>query len=281
MSNQSFKALRPINPFLHKYIDYYYFDEAGKKDPITRFTYFPHYKHAVTIYHGSRVKMTDLFTSSCVPSDNNFCLSYTNLVSHFARNQMHPPFKKIGIVFQPLGLNHFIKDTLSELLPTTFNFDIDLFQPEIASTLQEVFANKSLNENVNLLDEFFIDNFIGFEEEKLTKAIRLIHESPSGISVNELSIQLGINRKTLLRLFKRHLNSSVKDYLKLIKFRNAVDLYQSTEVKGTLTHLAYDMNYNDQSEFTHHFKNLTGFSPKSFFKNLDTLSDLGTYWSNK
>jgi AraC-like DNA-binding protein len=97
--------------------------------------------------------------------------------------------------------------------------------------------------------------------------------------VEELADKMGVSRKTLLRLFKKHHNCSVIDYIKMLQFRKSIESFTKKQNKATLTELAHDTFYYDQSDFVKHFKKLTGFSPKRFFKGLSNLGSQDTYWT--
>lgn len=275
----TFHTNKPLSQGLTPYIAYYYFHEAASGSDTERFTYYPHVKNALTIYKNSKIEIRDAFTTVTSPSKNGYLCSYTMLYSHFARAEMHAPFKKIGVVFQPLGLNHFMRCNADQLLTQTFNIDIDLFSEDPTEKFDRIFSTDDLSEKTHLLDAFFLEAFTDFTDVKMKKAMSLILASGLDYSVQELADELELNRKALLRMFRKHLNCSVRDYLRVVKFRKAVDHHQESLQKSSLTHLAYEMDYNDQSEFIHHFKKLTGFSPKPFFKSLEPLSNQGTYWS--
>jgi AraC-like DNA-binding protein len=276
-----FETRKPENQDLSPFIAYYYFHQSTKDSGAERFTYYPHVKNALTVYKDSKIEIKDSFTTSASPSSKGYTYNYTNLISHFAQAELNPPFDKIGIVFQPLGLNHFVKMNLSKLITQTFNLNLTPFSLHIQKTLDQVYSTESFTEKTALLDHYFQQIFTDFTDEKMKQAMGLVLAETADYTVQSLADQLEISRKTLLRMFNRHLNCSVKDYLRVIKFRKAVDHFQSSNKNSRLTDLAYDMDYNDQSEFIHHFKKLTGFSPKPFFKNLEPLSNQGTYWSKK
>jgi AraC-like DNA-binding protein len=113
----------------------------------------------------------------------------------------------------------------------------------------------------------------------MEEATRFLFAHDSKHTVEELAAELEISRKTLLRLFNKHQNSSVIDYMKMIQFRRSIELFQNSKDRTKLTELALDTAYYDQSDFIKHFKKLTGFNPKLFFNNLSILGDKGTFWT--
>lgn len=80
-------------------------------------------------------------------------------------------------------------------------------------------------------------------------------------------------------MFQKHLNCSVKDYLSVVYFRRALEIYNKSPEKKLLIDVALDADYYDQSEFISHFKKLTGFNPRRFFRKLVQYGKEETYWS--
>ncbi len=280
--NPHIQIIEPPLDELKPFIAYYYFHiEDSANVPPAQFTYYPHIKHALTIYKNSKLELIDKYTTRATPDDSGYSLHYTSLINHFARAQLFGPFNKVGVVFQPLGMNHFIDKNLNELVHQTFNLNLDrdLFSADFTPCLDDLFATRNISDQAAILDSYFKQVYKGFSGLEMKKAIQLISKKNEDYNVQELADDLDISRRTLLRFFKKHLNCSVRDYLRISKFRRAVDYYQLNSKESSLTQLAYDMNYYDQSEFIKHFKHLTGFSPKPFFMNLNPKLSQGIYWS--
>jgi len=276
---QVFQSHEPESELLRAHIAYYYFhhsDEAGAKQ---QFYYYPHFKNALSIYRNSEAVLESKLSTVIKCDKPGYVFGYAKLTNEAAKSELHAPFDKIGVVFQPLGINHFISGSLSDYLDTPINVQFDYFRESLSPVLDQVYETADIARKVQLLDAYFLSVFKGFDHEHLKVAIHLLFSSDRKYTVEELAKEVGVSRKTLLRLFRRHLNCSVIDYLKLIRFRRAVDLFQSSEDKTSLTELGYHSRYYDQSEFVNHFRTLTGFNPKSFFKNLSQLGNQGTYWT--
>jgi YesN/AraC family two-component response regulator len=71
----------------------------------------------------------------------------------------------------------------------------------------------------------------------------------------------------------------VKEYLDIVRFRKALNMYQTIEKKPLLTSIALENGYYDQSEFIKHFKKVTGYNPKKLFKNIQHLGNEDTFWT--
>lgn len=276
---ETFNTKKPKCTFLQKYIAYYYFHESTSDEEVIRFTYYPHIRNALTIYKNSLVILNEQYDSETIPSNTDYYFVYTKLTRKFGSATINAPFDKVGIVFQPLGLNYFLEGNLADYIFHPLNLDFSYFKESMKPYLDVIYSEVSLEEKVDCLDDYFNSIFIGFEEKRLEKAIQLILDTDHKYTVHSLAQKLEVNRKTLLRLFNKHLCCSVKDYLRVVNFRRALDIYTKANTKPRLTHLAFDADYYDQAEFIKHFTKLTGFNPKRFFNRLEQIGSEETLWS--
>lgn len=273
-----FVTEKPRIDFLRKYIAYYYFH---RKDtgPSKKFIYYPHTRCGLTIYKQSDVIFENYSSTTIPDKDIPYKFLYGSVEKKAWHVEMKTPFNKIGIAFQPLGINSFIRQDLHTLLANRESKDFDIFSPDIDPILDQVYDTDSIDEKVQLLDNFLLENYVEFKEERLCNAVKLLLNSSKKYSVQELSEYLSVSRKTLYRLFKIHLDCSVKDYINVVQFRKAVEEYQEAMKKPQFVNLAHEADYYDQSEFIRHFKKITGFNPKRFFKDLRHLGNEDTFWT--
>ncbi len=274
---EHYTTLKPLNSQLHGYIAYYYFDYSDKEDNQKRYIFYPHYKNALTIYKNSRVSFGKNSSTVLFDTNKEFEIIYTGIQTESRFAKINTPFNKVGIVFQPLGLNNFLGITLSEITVMNPKANFNYFGNTFEKVLKEVFEAKKDEEKVSVLDAFFVNQLNPFTEKRLIEALDLIFDQE--LSIQELSHHLKINRKTLFRLFKKHLNCSPKEFATIVKFRKALNLYHSKENKPQLTEVAYLNDYYDQSDFIKNFKKVTGFNPKKFFLNISHLGNQDTFWT--
>ncbi|MCI4670539.1 MAG: helix-turn-helix domain-containing protein [Bacteroidia bacterium] len=276
---EDFNSIKPASPFLQKYIAYYYFHNSEEGDHCSKFVYYPHTKNALSIYKNSIIVRSGDFHTKTIPHSQKYFFTYSKLTHQFAKAEIHAPFDKIGVVFQPLGLNHFIKEDLSNVLLGTFSLDFKYFEGSMTPFLDRIYASDCLLEKRRYLDEYFLSIYEGFQDERLERALELLNDQEVKYTVQSLAEELGLSRKTLLRIFHKHLCCSVKDYLSVVYFRRALGIYNNSSEKKLLIEVALDTDYYDQSEFISHFKKLTGFNPKRFFRKLIQYGKEETFWS--
>lgn len=275
--SSTYQQIFPEKAELKKYIKLYYVHYSHDPDFYEQSTYFPNFTVTLNVYRHSKVVWDDLSRTHLPDPQVRFQIL---LVGKFDKSRSittQGKFQKLSIVFHPLGLNHFVKEPLATIIQDHFSF-FNYFGPAFDKLLDRVFAMDDLEKKRVLLDDFFIQNWCGFEEERLIHAVNRILNTNGQIPVKQLADELNISRKTLFRLFKKHLDYSPTEYRSIVKFRKALHNYQSKTSKPNLSSLAYESDYYDQSDFNHQFKEKTGCSPQQLFAQLKTI-DKGLYWS--
>ncbi len=260
--------ISPKNELLKDKIKAYYFHVNDEKQYKKSITYYPNFTSTLNIYKNSTLTWT---TNKRVHKYQQSEELLTLLVGKFNRSrkiELFGPQNKITIVFNPLGINHFIDIPLSNLIQEHFSF-FKYYGASFKETLTNVYRETKLEQKRDLLDEFFLNHYHPFAEKRLTIAVKNIINTNDIVKISDLASDIGISRRTLLRLFQKHLSYSIKEYLSVVKFRKA--LIQSQKNQYSLTRLAMEANYYDQSDFIKNTRLKSGESPKQLFANLKKL----------
>lgn len=277
-SKGTFVTVKPKDALVGKYISCYYFHVSYDPEFIKKFFFYPNYNHALTVYKGSTATLTKQGSMVVPSSEGKISCFYTVNVDKNFKVELNGIFNKIGVVFNPLGINHFLTEPLCDV----FNANIAVFSHfgiDFEKVLQHVYDDADIDKKVTLLDTFFRSRFNTFSEHVVKSAVAEILNSNGSVRVEELSDKLLVNRKTLLRLFKKHLCCSIEEYKKLVMFRNALNYSQQAGESATLTDVALYSLYYDQAHFIKHFKSVTKLPPKQLLSNLTKLgSQEVVYW---
>lgn len=273
----NFITAKPASEKISRYISYYYFHKSTNENYQKKFIFYPNYKHALTVYRNSEVIISDsrsiIKPSKNVSIQSLYCINKNKNI----KVSIEGIFDKIGIVFNPLGVNHFIEKSIQEVFPYEINI-FTYFGEEFNFVLNQVFLETEIHKKVELLDSFFEKVIQPFEEQILKKAIREIIISNGSIKVSKLSEELKINRKSLLRLFNKHTTMSVEEYRKMVMFRQAFNYFQQNKKTANLTEVALFSMYYDQAHFIKHFKSITKETPNSLLTKIQHLGLEDTYW---
>ena len=275
----SFDTRRPKLQLIKEQISYYYFHESEAENFSEKFQYYPNFKNALTIYKHSNVRYHRNHSISYPDKNTPFCMAYSGIQSQPRIAEIKAPFNKIGIIFQPLGLHHFIKKDMKKIISHTEDKSFNYFGDALIDVCKLVYETNSIDVKTQLLDDFFKTQYSKFQDDRLKKAVHLLSEPEQEYTVQGLADSLQINRKTLLRLFRKHLNCTVKEYIGIVQFRKAFHQYQDAENKPQFVELAYKNNYYDQADFNNHFKKITGYNPKRLFKGMDRIGDEDAFFT--
>jgi AraC-like DNA-binding protein len=276
-SKGDFITVKPKDPLAQKHISYYYFHISTDIDYHSKFFFYPNYKHALTIYKGSDVMIDSDGSVVRESKEQKLSFFYTVNSDRNIKVDIKGSFNKIGVVFNPLGINHFISTPLNEVF-TKGVAVFDYFKPDLEIVANRVYEESDAEKKGELLDAFFASRYCTFDEPVVKKALQEILNSNGSIRVEELSDATGVNRKTLLRMFNKHLCCSVEEYKKMVMFRNALNYSQESN-EHSLTDVALYSLYYDQAHFIKHFKSVTQQSPKVLLSKLTKLGTQETYWN--
>lgn len=276
---EEFITIKPKSALLQQHISYYYFHYSLDDSLIKRYIYYPHTKSALTIYKNSKAFYSPNHSKTAPDEHTSYSFLYSGIQKQLRTAEIIAPFHKIGVVFNELGINHFVKEPMASISNDPIDKSFNYFGEELTLACDLIYANKEIDEKVDHLDRFFESMFCGFSDQKFKHCIALIVNSTKKLTVAEVSTKTAISPKTLLRLFKKHLGCTTKDYINIVQFRKSLNNFLLTNTPVSLTELAINNEYYDQSQFISHFKKLSGTNPKKFFKNIKHLSTEDIFWT--
>ncbi|MEE4197887.1 MAG: helix-turn-helix transcriptional regulator [Bacteroidales bacterium] len=205
--------------------------------------------------------------------EDNFIL--TGHQKEFYDLQIDQELSVFSIVFQPQGLMTFFHFPLNEL----YNQSIPLkyLNKKFAQLVLPQLANKqTFEKRVQLADYYFSgilkEEHNRFNFKRINHAIKIVRQSRGKIPIENLASETCMSRKQFERKFLELIGTTPKQYLKTIRFQFSLYL-KSRHKNFTITDLAYEAGYYDQSHFINEFKLQTGITPKQYFNNHVAYSD--------
>lgn len=278
-SQQEFITHKPKSEFLQQFISYYYFHTLTEKGVEANFRYYPGYKNALTIYKNSSVTYGQGYSEVVPDSNSGYIFLYSGIQPEVRTAYITGPFQKIGIVFHELGINHFIDEDLNKLSSDPIEKSFSYFGDDLKQQCDAIYNKSDIDEKVDLLDAFFVNRYIGFDETLVKQCVKEIIHSSEKQTVSNLAEKFQVSRKTLLRTFQKHLCCSVKEYIDVVQFRNVLYDYLLQKKDDSLTGVALDNDYYDQSQFINHFKKFSGINPTKFFKHVEHVGQEALFWT--
>ncbi|MHA7839329.1 MAG: helix-turn-helix domain-containing protein, partial [bacterium] len=139
--------------------------------------------------------------------------------------------------------------------------------PELAADLDaRIDPAASAKQTVGVLQSFFRSLAAGAPEVPQVEAIvRDIATARGNVSVSELARRHGLSTRAMRREFLEVVGIPPKHYAKIVQMNAVVGALQADDPQ-TLSSLAMEHGYFDQSHFIRDFKRLVGSSPSAFLR---------------
>jgi AraC-like DNA-binding protein len=90
-----------------------------------------------------------------------------------------------------------------------------------------------------------------------------IRKRHGAVRMEELARALDLSLSALERRFHKKLGTSPRKFASIVRMRHVLQLRRAG---GSLTEIAHQAGYCDQSHFIKDFKSFTGLAPESFFR---------------
>jgi AraC-like DNA-binding protein len=180
-----------------------------------------------------------------------------------------------AIDFLPQGLCLFLDIPPSAL----YNQSVPLkyiLKHAVVKLEDELQAASTFNKKVEIAERFLLSQIhktkLKYKHERIEFAIQQINKAKGVLDINELASDIYLSRKQFERSFLEIVGTSPKQFLKTIRFQNAI-YEKSKNPDLNLTEIAYKCGYFDQSHMINDFKSMSGITPSAFFKHDDISSD--------
>lgn len=131
-----------------------------------------------------------------------------------------------------------------------------------------IFSATTDSERIKIATQFLESQIKRTINPHVIAAVKSIDQSRGLIDIKTLLKQVPLSQKQLERLFRTNVGFTPKLYARITRFENAVN---NLNRKRSLTALALDTGYFDQSHFNHDFMEFTGLPPKNYLKAIDII----------
>jgi len=253
------ESIKPTG-ILNKYIKNYFIVETDNPIdylPIERV--YPCGYATMVFHYGSPSKFQKKNSSKYIEPNLVICGQQTN----YYDLSLSGMTGMILIVFRPHGLKSFFDFPITELLNENLSLQ-DLANNE-AVELEDKLLNATNNkQRITHLENFLIKRLIHNNEfERIEYAIKMIENSKGKIKAQDMAHAVCLGIKQFERTFSKCVGINPKKYASIVRFQNVIQT--NGKDKKSMSQIAFDNGYYDQSHFIHDFKSLTGITPKAFF----------------
>lgn len=180
-----------------------------------------------------------------------------------------------SVCFYPHGLTPFldfpVKELKNQSFPVSFIFGGD--GKELAEKLS---TRDSFHQRISIMEAYLYRRLTRqkhvSDDPRARYSIRLINKSKGLLNIDQLASWVCLSRKQFERVFLNHVGISPWQFSRIVRFQNALQIKAGNHAVS-LTELAYDCGYYDQSHMINEFINLSGKSPGSYFDESQPYSD--------
>ncbi|MPR34448.1 helix-turn-helix domain-containing protein [Salmonirosea aquatica] len=166
----------------------------------------------------------------------------------------------LAIEFTPLGMSAAFGEACEEL--NNYTVDAGQFFPSEIARLEDVLLSEAETAvKVSSLNHFFTELIRPKAEVRRAANLLGAVENYRGLlSVRDLARELCMCERTLNRFFHEYVGLSPKLYLRLSRYRRALEQIKSQEDKSW-SEISYQHQYYDQAHFINEIKKFTGKTP--------------------
>lgn len=169
----------------------------------------------------------------------------------------------ILVIFKSGLASAFIREPLHDLFEESI--DLDAIDGYKVSTLHEQLASaQNHTSRIGLIEEFLLSRLKNHKPDRLTlNAIDQIRFSNGMLRIKELANNMCLSQDAFEKRFRKVAGVSPKQYSSIVRMRSLL----STNFKDrSLSEIAHNAGYFDQSHFNKEFKLFTGQTPTDFLR---------------
>lgn len=184
---------------------------------------------------------------------------YSNLVAHSDTINM------LGIRFQPCGVCHFVQLPLPEL--TNLRVHTKDLHTIFHDSLADILAQKSsVQAKIDFLERYLL-NYLHHSQQEVDKsilyAVNQINNHHGSMPIQILVDKVNLCQRHFERKFKWFTGFTPKEYSRIIRFQNTVELLRNSTFDNLLS-LAIRAGYYDVPHLSREIKKMSGNTPLSF-----------------
>lgn len=183
--------------------------------------------------------------------------------SQYSRFITHEDFGIFGAYLYPYAIPGLFGLPAEETTNTQINLEL-LLGYEGKLLEEQIMMAADNTQRVNILSMYLEKQLHKSQslEKSMMQAVRYAIYDRSGSNVNQLASKFALSTRQFNRKFKIYSGFSPKMYLRLTRLQSALKQYGQNK---SLTQIAYECGYYDQSHFIHDVKAFTGYHPGFYF----------------
>jgi AraC-like DNA-binding protein len=175
----------------------------------------------------------------------------------------------LGVRFFPHSAGYFLKEDIGQF--NNMVSDLSVVLGSAVKTLHaRLLETNDLIRRIELIELFLLkrlstDKKLNIRIEEIGHLLHTINKNYTESSISIAASEHGITPRYLHKLVYQYTGLSPKSLNRINRFQLSLKLI--TQNEESLTSIAYECGYFDQSHFIRDFKSFTGITPSSFLEN--------------
>ena len=187
---------------------------------------------------------------------------------------LYTPRGRVGMII--IVLKPWVRGILKELRGSFSlhgNLSLaDIYGRRIELLSEQIDECKTVAEKIETA-QGFLREIVSPDEApaRTAHALELMTRTNGLMSIPEMSKERGLSKRQFDRVFQAGIGTSPKHYARVVRLRRGLRLIQDSNF--SLTEIAHESGFFDQSHFIKDFKRFTGFTPREFTRFKGTVGN--------
>ena len=175
----------------------------------------------------------------------------------------------LGVRFSPHSAGYFLREKPAQFNNTVSDLS-EILGPSVKELHSRLLETPDLIKQIEMIEAYLLqrlhtDRKPDLRIEALGHILHNINTHYSEKSIGIIASQHGITTRYLHKLVYEHTGLSPKSFSKITRFQLSLKLIAKND--RSLTAIAYDCGYFDQSHFIRDFRSFTGVTPSEYLDN--------------
>jgi AraC-like DNA-binding protein len=172
----------------------------------------------------------------------------------------------LGIRFYPYTAFAFLNDDINLFNNQVTDFT-DVAGKQVQILHSRLLEADSTGERLRLVGEFLLQRLCLSEKKRnktglISNVMKELKRDDFFDSISDIASRYGITSRYLQKLFLQYTGLTPKLYRKINRFQQSLQLV--AKKNSSLTSIAYECGYSDQSHFIREFRSFAGITPSSY-----------------
>jgi AraC-like DNA-binding protein len=168
------------------------------------------------------------------------------------------------VLFNEGGAPAFFNEPLHELFGISVSLDNFIPRYKINEIEERLAEAADSMQRIAIVEQFLVAELKRYQSDLLVMdSIQKIKSANGNIRIKELVKELHVSQDPFEKRFRKIIGISPKKFSVIVRLKTLIGQHTNAQ---SMTRLAYDAGYFDQSHFIKDFKTFTGQTPLDYFK---------------